>query len=82
MSSDVSDSSSIQNGNMLAAVSLSAGRRSPVQSSPDRLQPKVASLEESVTALQSDLTAAHKLNHDLVCSLFGSLCWVRGQLNS
>ena len=75
MSSDVSDSGSIQHGNMLAAVSLSAGRRSPVQSSPDRLRQKIASLEESVTALQSDLTAAHKLNHDLVCNLLCSLCW-------
>lgn len=68
MSSDISDSGSIQNGSMLAAVSLAVGNRSPVQSSPDQLRHHIASLEESVSALQWDLKAADKLNHDLVCS--------------
>lgn len=68
MGSDVSDNGSFQNGNILATVSLAAGERSPVHGSPDRLRRKIATLEESMTALQSDLTAAYKLNHYLVCS--------------
>ena len=82
MGSDASDSGSFQNGDILATVSLAAAERSPVQSSPDRLRHKMAILEESVTALQSDLTAAYKLNHDLVRSLLCFLRWVRGQFNS
>lgn len=67
MGSDVSDTGSIHSGHMLAAVGLAAAKRSPVQSSPDQLQHMLASSEEHVAVLQSDLTAAQKLNHDLVC---------------
>ena len=66
MGSEGSDKGSIHHSDML---SLAAGNRRPVQSSPDRLRHKIASLEGSVTALQSDLTAAHQHNHDLVWNL-------------
>lgn len=69
MGSDVSDSGSIHSGHMLAAVGLAAAKRSRVQSSLDQLQHTATSFEAEVAALQSELTAAHKLNHDLVCSL-------------
>ena len=46
---------------MMMAAKLPVG-----DGSDDPLHYRIASLEDSVAALQSDLTAAHQLAHDLV----------------